>query len=82
MKKFKFQTNFQFISVFGYENKEKHPIYISKKECYGEKYVDLLLIEEKGKRHYVFIKDFDTFMYVHTLYSGKKLFLLLLFTSF
>ena len=31
MKKFKFQTNFQFISVFGYENKEKHPIYISKK---------------------------------------------------
>ena len=32
------------ISVFGYENKEKHPIYISKK-CCEEKYVDLLLID-------------------------------------
>ena len=52
------------ISVFDYENKEKHPIYVSKK-CCEEKHVDLLLIGEKGKRHYVFIKDFNTFMYDH-----------------
>ena len=35
------------ICVFGYEYKEKHPICVSKKFC-QEKYVDLLLIEEKG----------------------------------
>ena len=29
-------------SVFGYENKEKHPIYVSKK-CCEKKHVDLLL---------------------------------------
>ena len=57
------------ISVFGYVNKEKHPIYVSKK-CYEEKHVDLLLIGEEGKRHYVLIKDFNTFMY--TLHHGKK----------
>ena len=33
------------ISVFGYENKEKYPIYVSKKWC-KEKHVDLLLIGE------------------------------------
>ena len=31
------------ISVFGYENKEKHPIYVSKQFC-EKKHVDLLLI--------------------------------------
>ena len=34
------------ISVFGYENKEKHPFYVSKK-CCEENRVDLLLIEEE-----------------------------------
>ena len=33
------------IRVFGYENKEKHSIYVSKK-YYEEKHVDLLLIRE------------------------------------
>ena len=54
------------ISVFGYENKEKHPIYVSKNFC-EETHVDLLLIGEEGKRHYVVIKDFNTFMYDPTL---------------
>ena len=31
-----------------------------------------LLIWEEGKRHYVLIKDNNTFMYDHTLYPGKK----------
>ena len=57
--------------VFRYENKEKHPIYVSKKCCEG-KNVDLLSIEEKGKRHYVFIKN--TLMYTNTLHHGKKQF--------
>ena len=34
------------ISVFGYEDKEKRPIYVSKK-CCGGKHVDLLLIGEE-----------------------------------
>ena len=59
------------ISVFGYKNKEKHPIYVSKK-CCEEKNVNLLLIEEKGKRHYVLIKDFYTFKYNHTLHRRRK----------
>ena len=36
------------ISVFGYENKEKHPIYVSKK-CCEEKHVDLLLRRKRQK---------------------------------
>ena len=34
--------------VFGYENKEKHPIYVSKK-CCEEKHVDILLFGEGEK---------------------------------
>ena len=59
------------IRVFGYENKENHPIYVSK-NCCEEKHVDLLLRGEKGKIHYVLIKDFDTVMYDHTLHCGRK----------
>ena len=69
------------ISAFGHENKVKYSIYMSKKR-FEEKPVDLLLIEEEGKWHYVFIKDFNTFIYDHTLRLGKKTFLLLLVTSF
>ena len=36
------------ISVFGYENKENHPMYVSKK-CCEENHVELLLIGEKEK---------------------------------
>ena len=60
------------ISVFGYENKEKHLIHISKK-CCEEKQVDLLLIGEEGKRYYVIFKDFNSFRYDnHTLHCGRK----------
>ena len=41
------------ISVFGYENKEKYPIYVSKK-CCEEKHVDLLLIGE-GEKNTMFL---------------------------
>ena len=59
------------ISVFRYENKAKYPIYLSKK-CCEDKDVDLLLIGEGEKKHYVFNKDCNTFMYDHTLHRGKK----------
>ena len=38
------QNNYIGISVFGYENKEKHPIYVSKK-CCEEKHVGLCSYE-------------------------------------
>ena len=50
------------ISVFGYENKEK---YQSKNVV--KKNVDLLLTGEESKRHYVLVKNVNTFMYDHTL---------------
>ena len=56
--------------VFGYENKQKYSTYVSKK-CWEDKYVDLLLIGE-DKRHYTLIKNFNTFMYDHTLDCGRK----------
>ena len=59
------------ISVFGYENKEKYPMYLSKK-YYEEKYVDLLLKGEEIKRHYVLIKCLNSFMYDHILHRRKK----------
>ena len=37
-----------------------------------EKHVDLLLTGEEGKRHYVLIKDFNTFMYDHNLRRERK----------
>ena len=58
------------INIFGDENKEIHPIYVSKK-CCEEKYVDLLRIGDEGKEHYVFIKDFNKFRYDHTLHCGR-----------
>ena len=44
---------------------------LSKRYC-KEKHIDLVLIGEEGKRHYVLIKEFNTFMYDHTLDHGKK----------
>ena len=72
------KKNYIGISAFGYENKEKHPIYVSKK-CYDEKHVDFLLIGEEKKRHYILIKDFNTFMYDHTLYRGQNIFVFIIY---
>ena len=42
------------------------------KKCCEDKHVDLLLIGEEEKKHYVLIKDFNSFMYDHTLHPGRK----------
>ena len=42
-----------------------------KKYC-EDKHADLLLIGEGEKKYYVLIKDFNTFMYDHTLHRGRK----------
>ena len=59
------------ISVFGFENKKIHPIYVSKK-CYEEKHVDVLLTRQESKRQHVLLKDFNIFIYDHTLHREKK----------
>ena len=41
---------------------------------YVEKYADLILIREGEKKRYVLIKDFDRFMYDHSLHHGRKYF--------
>ena len=35
-------------------------------------FVDLSLMGKEGKRHFFFIKDFNTFLYDHTLLPGRK----------
>ena len=57
--------------MFGYENKEKYPIYVSK-ECCEEKHVDSLLIGEGEKKHYVLINDFNRSMCDHSLHCKRK----------
>ena len=42
------------ISVFSYENKEKHPIYVWKK-CSEEKHLNLILIEKKNTKYNMFL---------------------------
>ena len=58
--------NYTGISVFGYENNVKYAINISKKYC-EDNHVDLLLISEREKKHYVLI-----IMDNHTLHRGRK----------
>ena len=57
------------VIVLGYENKV-YPLYISKKS-YNET-LNLLLITEKDKSHYVFIKDFNRPMFSKTKHKNKK----------
>ena len=68
------------ISVFGYENKEKYPIYVLQNTF--TRYVDLLLIRKKVKRH-IFLSTIliHSCMIIHYIME-ENLFLLLMFTSF
>ena len=67
----KIEKNCIGISIFGYENKEKYLIYVSKK-CCEEEHVHLLLIEKEDKGNYVLIKDFNTSMYDYLLHRERK----------
>ena len=54
------------INIFGYENKRPYPIYISKETFEGK--MNLLLIT----KHYVLIKDFNSFMYNQSKHKERK----------
>lgn len=58
------------INVFGYENTKPYPIYVSKEKY--ENCLNLLLMTNEEKTHYVLIKDFNRFMYNQTKHKSKK----------
>ena len=58
------------VNVFGYENKQPYPIHISKEDFKME--LNLLLLESDGNKHYVLIKDFNSFMFKQTKHKSKK----------
>ena len=60
------------INVFGYENELVFPIYVSDQKF--EDSMDLLLLTDDDKSHYVYIKDFDRFMFHKTKSKNKKWF--------
>ena len=60
------------INVFGYENKLVFPIYISDKKL--EDVMDLLLLIDDNKSHYVYIKNFNRFMFRKMKNKNKKWF--------
>ena len=60
------------INVFGYENKKVYPVYLSNQKFNDN--VDLFLISNKFVSHYVYLNDFDRFMFNKTKYKGKKYF--------
>ena len=66
----KIEDRFQMqVNVFGYENKV-YPLYISKKSYNWA--LNLLLIPEKDKPHYLFIKAFNRLMFSKTKHKDKK----------
>ena len=58
------------INIFGYEEKQTYPIYVSKENC--ENYMNLLLIPEGENWHYVLIKDFNKITYNQTKCKERK----------
>ena len=67
-KKIEVQNNIC-INVFCYENEMVFPIYISDQKF--ENSMDLLLLIDDDKSHYVYIKDFNTIMF-HKTKNKKK----------
>ena len=60
------------INVFGYENGFVFPIHVSDQKF--EDLMDLLLLIDDDKSHYVYIKDLDRFLFHKTKNKNKKWF--------
>ena len=56
------------INVFGYEHGQPFPIHISKETFKNQ--MNLLLVTEDEKKHYVLIKDVNAFMYYQTKHKN------------
>ena len=57
------------INVFGYENELAFPIYISKQKFKDS--MDLLFLIDGDKSHYVYVKNFNRFMF-HKMKNKNK----------
>ena len=60
------------INVFCHANKLTYPVYLSDQKL--ESCMDLLLTSDECKSYYVYIKDFDRFMFNKTKNENKKYF--------
>ena len=60
------------INVFCYENEMVFPIYVSDQKF--EDSMDLFLLIDDNKSHYVYMEDFNTFMFHKTKNKNKKWF--------
>ena len=60
------------INVFGYQHKLVFPIYVSDQKF--EDSLDLLLLIDNDKSHYVYINDFNRFMFHKSKNKNKKWF--------
>ena len=58
------------INVFRYEKDLVYPVNVSDEKI--EKYMDLLLITDENKSHYVYTKDFNRFMCNNTKNKNKQ----------
>ena len=61
-----------FINMFCYDNKLTYPVNLSDQKF--ESCMDLLLISDECKFHYMYIRDFDRFMFSKTKNKIKKYF--------
>ena len=68
------------INVYCYENKLTFPIYISDQKF--ENTIDFLLVTNEKKSHYVYINNFNRFMFNKTKNKNKKYFCKSFFTLF
>ena len=58
------------INAFGYENRLVFPIYVSDQKF--ENSMDLLLLIDNDKSHYMYIKNFDIFLFLKTKIKTKN----------
>ena len=58
------------INVSGYENGQPFPIHISKETLKDQ--MNLLLITKDERKHYVLMKDFNSFMYNQSKHKERK----------
>ena len=58
--------------MFCYDNKLTYPVYLSDQKF--ESCMDLLLISDECKSHYVYLKDFNRFMFNETKNKARKYF--------
>ena len=58
--------------MFGYENRLVFPVYISNQKSKDS--MDLLFLIDNDKPHYVYLQDFNRFMFHKTKNKNKKRF--------